>query len=237
MTPAHSAGTAVFSSLRQFATMASRSTVRTPVAVASAAAWLASGESRLRGGRDFGSETMFMPYFKLRAFAVQPGAAASIASIRQMAVMRQIAEPRHAGLELQLDSAGWAMALLADDDFGLAVHQRHVELPFFVFRRSDPRFLVGEVIFLAVHEHHHVGVLLDRAGFTQVGQLRAFVVAALDLARQLRQRDDGDVELLGQRLQAGGDFGDFLHAVIVAALARALQKLDIVDHDQVETLL
>ena len=28
------------------------------------------------------------------------------------------------------------MALLADDDFGLAVHQRHVELPFFVFREE-----------------------------------------------------------------------------------------------------
>src|ERR1700738_2070016 len=165
--------------------MASRSTVRTPVAVASAAAWLAAGKTRVPGGWDFGSETMFMPYFKLRAFAVQPGAAASIASIRQMAVMRQIAEPRHAGLELQLDSAGRAVALLADDDFGLAVHQRHVELPFFVFRRARAGLLVGEIIFLAEHEHHHVGVLLDRAGLTQVRQLRALVVAAFHSPRGL----------------------------------------------------
>src|ERR1700681_2273597 len=57
ITPAHSAGTAVFSSLRQFATMASRSTVRTPVAVASDAARLASGDSTVPGGASFGSET------------------------------------------------------------------------------------------------------------------------------------------------------------------------------------
>ncbi len=158
-----------------------------------------------------------MPHFTRRAAAVQPRAAFS-SPVRQMAVLRQIAEPRELALELQFDGAGRAVALLADDDFGLAVHQRHVELPFFVFRRADARLLVGEVIFLAIHEHHDVGVLLDRAGFTQVGQLRALVVAVFDLTRQLRQRDDRNVEFLGQRLQAGGDLGDFLHAVVVARL-------------------
>jgi hypothetical protein len=63
ITPAHSAGTAVFSSLRQLAMMASRSTVNTPVAAASAAAWLASGESRVLCGIDVGSDAMFMPGF------------------------------------------------------------------------------------------------------------------------------------------------------------------------------
>jgi hypothetical protein len=87
-----------------------------------------------------------------------------------MAVLGEIAEPRQAGFELQFHGAGGAMALVADDDFGLAVHQRHVELPFFIFRRARTRFLVGEVIFLAEHEHHHVGVLLDRAGFLLAGQ-------------------------------------------------------------------
>src|ERR1700753_1131970 len=62
MTPAHSAGTAVFSSLRQLATMASRSTVSTPVASASAAAWLASGDSTPPAS-DFGSDATFMPQF------------------------------------------------------------------------------------------------------------------------------------------------------------------------------
>src|SRR5690606_13467211 len=45
-----------------------------------------------------------------------------------------------------------------------------------------------------------------------------------------------DVELLGQRLEAGGDLGDFLHAD-VGAPAAALQKLDIVDHQEIETAL
>ena len=47
----------------------------------------------------------------------------------------------------------------------------------------------------------------------------------------------GNVELLGERLEVGGDLRDFLHAIVVAALARALQQLDVVDHDQVEALL
>src|SRR3984893_16600346 len=236
-TPAHSAGTALFSSLRQFATMASRSTVSTPVAVASAAAWFASGESTVLAGTDFGSETMFMPQLsagRRRGSTVQ---AASVGLRRQMAVLRQIAEPRELAFELQFAGAGGAMALLADDDFGLAVHQRHFELPFFIFGGADARLLVGEVIFLAKHEHHDVGVLLDRAGFTQVRQLRALVVAALDLTRQLRQRDDGNVQFLGERFQAGGDLRDFLHAIVVAALSRTLQQLNIVDHDEVEALL
>src|SRR5260370_32337094 len=92
--------------------------------------------------------------------------------IGQMAVMRQSAESRKLAFKLQFDRAGRAVALLADDDLGLAVHKRHVELPFFVFRRTDARFLVGEVIFLAEHDYHDVGVLFDRPGFTQVRQLR-----------------------------------------------------------------
>src|SRR6186713_3621895 len=44
--------------------MASRSTVSTPVAVAGAAAWLASGESRAPWGMDLGSGAMFMPHLK-----------------------------------------------------------------------------------------------------------------------------------------------------------------------------
>src|ERR1700722_3986115 len=126
--------------------MASRSTVSTPVAVARAAAWFASGERMVPTA--LGSETMFMPHFTRGRPAVQPGRPASIGALRQVAVDGQIAEPRELALELQFDGAGRTMALLADDDFGLAVHQRHVELPFLVFRRPDSRFLVGKIIFL-----------------------------------------------------------------------------------------
>ena len=94
-----------------------------------------------------------------------------------------------------------------------------------------------QIVFLTEHEQHHVGVLLDRAGLAQVRKLRPLVVAALDLPRQLRERQDRDVEFLGQRLEPGGDFGDFLHAVFARAAARALQELDIVDDQEIEAAL
>jgi len=39
------------------------------------------------------------------------------------------------------------------------------------------------------------------------------------------------------RLEVGGDLGDLLHAVLRGSLSAALQELDVVDHDQVETAL
>src|SRR5438105_3389798 len=137
--------------------MASRSTVSTPVAVTRAAAWFAS-ERRAPCGMDLGSGAMFMPHFTWRNAAVQPQFA-SIAAVGQVAILREIAEARELAFELYFHGAGGAVALLADDDFGLAVHQRHVELPFLVFGGADPRLLVGEIIFLAIHEDHDVGVL------------------------------------------------------------------------------
>src|SRR5437016_9349821 len=169
--------------------MASRSTVSTPVAVTRAAAWFVSGESRVPCGMDLGSGAMFMPHFRRRNAAVQPQFA-SIAAVGQVAILREIAEARELAFELYFHGAGGAVALLADDDFGLAVHQRHVELPFFVFRRPDARLLICEVIFLAIDEYDDVGVLLDRTRFTQIGKLGTLVVAAFHLARQLRQRDN-----------------------------------------------
>ena len=139
----------------------------------------------------------------------------------QMVVGAEIAEARDGGVELQLHGAGRAVALLADDDLGLAVHQRHLGLPLEVLFGARPRLLVAEVVFLAEHEQHHVGVLLDRAGFTQVRKLRALVVAVLDLTRELRQRHDRHVEFFGQRLEAGGDLGHLLHAAFVGLALRA----------------
>ena len=46
----------------------------------------------------------------------------------------------------------------------------------------------------------------------------------------------GTVELLGQRLQAGGDLGELLHAVL-ALLGRAVRELEVVDHEDIEALL
>ena len=69
----------------------------------------------------------------------------------------------------------------------------HLGLPLEVLLGAGLGLLVLQVIFLAVDEQHDVGVLLDRAGFAQVGELRPLVVAVLDLAGELRQRDDRDL--------------------------------------------
>src|ERR1700753_4195741 len=124
MTAEHSAGTAVFSSLRQLATRASRSTVRTPLAADSAAALLASDERTESAGSDFGSGAMFIRYFRRANAAVQPDRfPALVGPVRHLVVRRQIAEPGYAAFKLQLDRTGWTVALLTDDHLGLAVHQ------------------------------------------------------------------------------------------------------------------
>ncbi len=71
----------------------------------------------------------------------------------------------------------------------------------------------------------------------EIRELRVLVLALLDLARELRQGNDGDVEFLGQRLQRRRDLGDFLHAVLGRASRGADEELDIVDDQQVEAAL
>ena len=51
-----------------------------------------------------------------------------------------------------------------------------------------------------VQEHDDIGVLLDGARFAQVGKLRALAGTGFDLTRQLRQRDQWDLEFLGHNL-------------------------------------
>jgi hypothetical protein len=69
-----------------------------------------------------------------------------------------------------------------------------------------------------------------------VGKLRALVVALLDLPRELRQGEDRNVELLGQRLEPRRDLGHLLHAPLALALV-AGQQLQVVDDEQAEALL
>src|SRR4051794_26509846 len=115
MTAAHSAGTAVFSSLRQLATMASRSMVRTPgavaVAAASAAAAFASGDNRSAAVTDFRSEAAAMPNSTRRQAVVQPCKAKSVSPFRQVALVGEIAKARELAFEMQFDHAGWAVTL------------------------------------------------------------------------------------------------------------------------------
>ncbi len=150
--------------------------------------------------------------------------------------MGQVAEAGGVGIERQLDDADGAVTLLADDHLGLVLQAVHVFLPLQVFFGALARLGAAQVVAFAVHEHDAVGVLLDRARFPQVGQLRPLVLALLDLTRQLRQGDDGDVQLLGQRLQPASDLGNFLHPVLLAAAVAGGDELEVVDHDQVQTV-
>src|SRR5258708_4701055 len=103
---------------------------------------------------------------------------------------REVVEPRVFLLEEQLHRPGRAVALLADAQLGE---------PFDVFVGLRVDGAIVEL--LPVDEAHDVGVLFDRTRFPQVRELGPAVFAAALLwgPGQLRQRDHGDVDLLGQR--------------------------------------
>jgi hypothetical protein len=63
-----------------------------------------------------------------------------------------------------------------------------------------------------VQEHHDVGVLFDGSRLAEVGQAGPFVLPLLDAAVELCQRDDGDAEILGEKLQPAGDRRNLLLA-------------------------
>src|SRR5436309_15687184 len=116
-----------------------------------------------------------------------------------------IVEARVLFLEMQLHGARGAIALLPDDHFrdafdalvGLGIDRAVVEL-------------------LPVDEADDVGVLLDRARFAKIGELRPPVLAAalLRCARELRDGHDRHVELLRERLERARDVRDLLLAIL-----------------------
>ena len=93
--------------------------------------------------------------------------------------------------EAQLDILHGPVTVLGHDDFGGSGLQ------------FDPVLVVVDaVVFGPVDEGYDVGVLLDGARFTQVGELRALVAAArLHRTVELREGDDRNIELLGDRLE------------------------------------
>ena len=129
--------------------------------------------------------------------------------------------------EGEKDVAGGSLTVLGNDDLGHSVKV----VAFLVF--------IDVVVFRAVDEEHHVGILLDGSRLAQVAKLGALAfdpLAVFDISAQLREGDDGDVELLSQSLQRATDGGHFLlsatefHAV-------GVHELKIVDHDDADVLL
>ncbi len=68
----------------------------------------------------------------------------------------QIAEPGMGAIPAKADHTGFAMAVFGHDTFG------------FVFVRLFGFAVLGIVLGSAVQEEHHVRILFDRAGITQV---------------------------------------------------------------------
>uniref|UniRef100_A0A0N4ZAP4 NAD-specific glutamate dehydrogenase n=1 Tax=Parastrongyloides trichosuri TaxID=131310 RepID=A0A0N4ZAP4_PARTI len=151
------------------------------------------------------------------------------------AVVGQVAEAGGVGIERQAHEADGAVTLLADDDLGLVLQAVHVFLPLQVFFGALARLGAAQVVAFSVHEHDAVGVLLDRARFPQVGELGTLVLPVFHLTRELRQGDDRAVEFLGQGLERARDLGNFLHPVFLAVVAGG-DELEVVDHDQVQTV-
>src|SRR4051794_37510311 len=100
---------------------------------------------------------------------VVPAGAAGMALV-------QIAELGVLAVEEQADSADRSVTLLRDDHFAGIVNFAQPLLPPLIaivelvvrLVRSAARLGAFKVILFAEHEHHHVGVLLDRARFAKV---------------------------------------------------------------------
>jgi len=118
---------------------------------------------------------------------------------------RVVVEARVFFLEVQLDHARRAVALLPDDHLGDAFDA-----------------LVGlgvdraVVKLLPVDETDDVGVLLDRSRLAKIGELRSPVLTAALFggARELGDCDDGDIQLFRQRFERARDVGNLLLAVL-----------------------
>src|SRR5437899_2375756 len=112
---------------------------------------------------------------------------------------RVVVEARVFLLEVQLHGAGGAIALFADDHLRDALDA--------LVRLGIDRAVVE---LLSVDEADDVRVLLDCPGLTQVGELWPPVLPSslFGRARELRDRDDGHVQPLGDRLDGAGDARD-----------------------------
>ena len=82
------------------------------------------------------------------------------------------------------------------------------------------------IVFVPVQEHDRVGVLLDGAGFPEVGQNRPLVGAALHRTGQLAQADYRHVQLLRHDFQGAGNFAHHGNTVVaVLSVAGTLHQL------------
>src|SRR5690349_14192133 len=148
------------------------------------------------------------------------------AGLRRGFARRVVVEPRVLLLEEELHAPRRTVPLLAHDQLGDPLDA--------VVRLRIDRTVVK---FLAVDETHDVRVLLDRARFSQVRELGAPVLATalLGRARELGERDDGHIELLGQGLERPRDERNLLLPAL--RIRRTLHHLQVIDHHHPHVVL
>src|SRR5579864_808873 len=170
----------------------------------------------------------------------------SLSNFGDVVVQDVITELRGFPFESQPHSSYRSVALLRDNYLREPLSRGASLLPLLmlvvefliVFTCLRGGFRAPKIVFLTKDKHDDVGILLDRAGFAQIGQLRAFVLALLNRARQLRQGQHRHIELLGDSLEAAGDLGNFLNAVLLSpAGTRWAHELEVIDDDQPQPLL
>src|SRR3546814_15473789 len=131
-----------------------------------------------RPPRSTRTDTLF-PYTTLfRSPSLSNGRGKSRSIARRIAVIthREIAEPRHFGLELERHLAGGAVALLGDDQLGEAEHAFHVGRPARVILEhlglvalGRPLGLLGAAVITLPEHEHQIGRASGRARVGQYG--------------------------------------------------------------------
>src|SRR5699024_9372886 len=117
--------------------------------------------------------------------------------------------------------------LFADDDFADIGGGADTLLPFLHsvlevfggFAGLLFGFFVLNIVVFTINEHDDIGILFDRAGFTQVRHDRTFIVTLFNAAVQLGQSNNRNVQFLGKNFQSAGNFRELLHAVAFVLFA------------------
>ena len=136
-------------------------------------------------------------------------------------------ESHEVGNKGERDGAGGAVPVLGENEFGLAV-------VFVAF------FLIIDIVDLSIEESNHVGVLLNGAGFTEVGHAwnaEGGAGTAFRSPVELGENDDRDTEFLGESFEAAGDFRDLTFTGIGSLLGGRSHELKVIDRDHADAFV
>ena len=96
-----------------------------------------------------------------------------------------------------------------------------------------PVRIAAVVVVLAVEHHHNVGILFDRARFTEIAHARTMAFALFRRTIELRKTKHGQIQFTCHRLDATRDFAHF-ELTTFNARTRT-HELQVVDRDEADT--